>query len=71
MFDSARSDIKENEWLPFIQKFEGFNLCIARQFALRFDGCRAKVGDIQLEIDEEFISLAMGLPTTGQRWSKN
>jgi hypothetical protein len=26
---------------------------------------------VQLEIDEQFISLAIGLPATGQRWSKN
>jgi hypothetical protein len=38
---------------------------------MTFDGCRAKVGNIQLEIDEQFISLATGLPATGQRWSKN
>jgi hypothetical protein len=38
---------------------------------MTFDGCRAKVSDIQLEIDEQFISLAMGFPTTGQQWSKN
>jgi hypothetical protein len=66
MFDSARSDLEENGWLPFIQRFEGFNLCIARQFSMTFDGCRAKVGDIQLEIDEQFIGLATGLPATGQ-----
>jgi hypothetical protein len=71
IFDSARSDLEENGWLTFIQRFKGFNLCVARQFSLTFDGCRAKVGDIQLEIDEQFISLATGLPTTGQRWSKN
>ena len=71
MFDSARSDLEENGWLPCIQKFEGFNLCIARQFTMTFDGYRAKVGDVQLQIDEQFISLAMGLPATGQRWSKN
>jgi hypothetical protein len=52
MFDSARGDLEENGWLTFIQRFEGFNLCVAQQFALTFDGCRAKVGDIQLEIDE-------------------
>jgi hypothetical protein len=44
---------------------------VAQQFALTFDGCRAKVGDIQLEINEEFISSATGLPATGQRWFKN
>jgi hypothetical protein len=34
---------------------------VAQQFALTFDGCRAKVGDIQLEINEEFISSARSL----------
>jgi hypothetical protein len=71
MFNSAHSDLEEFGWLPFIQKFDGFNPCVARQFALTFDGCRAKVGDVQLEIEEQFLSLAMGLPATGQRWSKN
>jgi hypothetical protein len=71
MFDSAHSDLEEFGWLPFIQKFDGFNPCVARQFALTFDGCRDKVGDVQLEINEQFLSLATSLPTTGQRWSKN
>jgi hypothetical protein len=52
MFNSAHNDLEENGWLPFIQKIEGFNLCVARKFDLTFDGCRAKVGDVQLEIDE-------------------
>jgi hypothetical protein len=34
---------------------------------MTFDGCRAKVGDVQLQIDE----IAMGLPSTRKRWSKN
>jgi hypothetical protein len=38
---------------------------------MTFDGCRAKVGDVQLEIDEQFISLTMGLSTSGQCWFKN
>jgi hypothetical protein len=46
MFDSARNDLEDNGCLPFIQKFDGFNLCVARQFALTFDGFRAKVGDV-------------------------
>ena len=44
---------------------------MARQLALTFDGCRAKVGDVQLEINEQFISSATSLPATGQKWSKN
>jgi hypothetical protein len=55
----------------FIQIFEGFNLSVAQQFALTFDGCRAKVEDIQLEINEEFLSLAIELLAIGKRWFKN
>jgi hypothetical protein len=65
VFDSACADLEEFGWLSFIQKFDGFNLGIARQFALTFDGYRTKVGDVQLQIDEKFLILAMGLPITG------
>jgi hypothetical protein len=71
LFDNARKDLENNGWLVFIQRFEGFNLSVAQQFALTFDGCRAKVGDIQLELNEEFISSATGLAATGPRWFKN
>jgi hypothetical protein len=71
LFDNARKDLEDNRWLTFVQRFEGFNLVVAQQFTLNFDGCRAKVGDIQLEINEEFISSATGLSSTGQRWFKN
>jgi hypothetical protein len=71
MFDNAWKDLEANGWLTFVQKFEGFNLFVAQQFALTFDGCRAKVGDIQLEINEGFISSTTGLPATGQCWFKN
>jgi hypothetical protein len=71
LFDNARKDLENGGWLVFIQRFEGFNLSVAQQFTLTFDGCRAKVGDIQLELNEEFISSATGLAATGQRWFKN
>jgi hypothetical protein len=71
MFDGAYSDLEEFGWLPFIRKFDGYNTGVARQFALTFDGCRAKIGDVQLEINEQFLSLATSLPAVGQRWSKN
>ena len=46
LFDNARKDLENSGWLVFIQKFEGFNLVVAQQFSLTFDGCRTKVGDI-------------------------
>ena len=71
MFDGACRDLEKFRWLPFIRKFDGYNLSVARQFALSFDGCRAKVGDVQLEINEQFLNSATSLPVTGQKWSKN
>jgi hypothetical protein len=71
MFDGAYSDLENLGWLAFIRKFDGYNLTMAQQFALSFDGCRAKVGDVQLEITEQFLSLATSLPVTGQKWSKS
>jgi hypothetical protein len=70
-FDGAYSDLEEFGWLPFIRKFDGFNISVARQFALSFDGYRAKVGDLQLEITEQSLSLATSLPVKGQKWSKS
>jgi hypothetical protein len=70
-FSDACNDLEQNGWLAFIKKFDGFDLAVARQFALSFDGCRAKVGDVQLEITEGFLSMATGLPAKGQKWSKS
>jgi hypothetical protein len=70
MFDGAYSDLEKFGWLPFIKKFDGYNPIVAQQFALSFDGCRAKVGDVQLEINEQFLSSTTSLPVTGQKWSK-
>ena len=55
----------------FIQIFEGFNLSVAQQFTLTFDRFRAKVRDIHLELNEEFLSSATGLLAKGHRWFKN
>jgi hypothetical protein len=70
-FDGAYADLEEFGWLSFIQKFDGFNIPVARQFALSFDSCRAKIGDLQLEVTEHSLSLATGLPVKGEKWSKS
>jgi len=71
MFDGTYSDLEKFGWLPFIRKFDGYNPIVARQFALSFNGCQAKFGDVQLEINEQFLSSATSLPPTGQKWSKS
>jgi hypothetical protein len=71
LYDDVSEDLKSQGWEMFIKKFQGYNLQVAQEFSLTFDGCRVKVGDIQLEVTEEFLSEAIGLPLTGQKWFKN
>jgi hypothetical protein len=70
-FSGACSDLEKHRWLAFIRKFDGYDRTVARKFALSFDGCRAKAGDVHLEITEEFLSQATRLPVKGQNWSKS
>jgi hypothetical protein len=70
-FDGAYSDLEEFGWLAFIRKFDGYDITVSRQFALSFDGYRAKVGDVQLEVTEQSLSSATSLPVEGQKWSKS
>jgi hypothetical protein len=61
LYDDASEDLKSQGWIEFIKKFHGYNLQVAQKFSLSFDGFRAKVGDVQLEITKEFLSEAMVL----------
>jgi hypothetical protein len=49
-YDNAREDLERNGWHLFIEKFQGFNLHVAQEFSLTFDGCRENIGDVQLEV---------------------
>jgi hypothetical protein len=65
--DDVVEDLKGQGWDTFIKRFEGYNLCVAEEFSQTFYGYRAKVGDIQLEVTEDFLSEATGLPLTNQK----
>jgi hypothetical protein len=69
--DDAIEDLKSQGWDVFLKIFEGYNLQVAQAFAQTFDGCREKIGDTQLELTEGFVSEAIGLPSTGEKWFKN
>jgi hypothetical protein len=69
--DDVVDDLTVFRWVKFIQSFEGFNLEVAQAFAKTFDGARAKIGDLQLQVDEESIAEATGLSREGDHWFKN
>jgi hypothetical protein len=55
---------------PFLCKFWGYNDEVTLQFARGFDGKVARVGNIVMEVSEETLSYATGLPRIGERWFK-
>jgi hypothetical protein len=44
--DDAVEYLKVQGWDDFIKRFEGYNLCVAKEFAQTFDGQREKIGNI-------------------------
>jgi hypothetical protein len=43
-------------WLDFLRMFNGYNSQVTKYFALSFNGEYTKVGDIELQINEEMIA---------------
>jgi hypothetical protein len=46
LHDDVSEDLKNQGWDMFIKKFQGYNLQVAKEFTLTFDGYGEKVGDI-------------------------
>jgi hypothetical protein len=57
--------------MEFVKRLQtGYHQATAEAFAMTFDGSRARVGSVEIKVDEESIAAATGLPMTGQRWFK-
>jgi hypothetical protein len=69
--DDVVDDLTIFRWFKFIQSFEGFNLEDSQDFAQTFDGTRAKIGDLQLEVNDDSIAEAMRLSREGDHWFNN
>jgi hypothetical protein len=69
-YEATRDIFKQAGWELFLKKFDGYNDAITLQFSLHFEGGVAKVGELEFEVTEKFISEAIQLPTTGQIWTK-
>jgi hypothetical protein len=54
--DDTIDDLKAHGWDVFLKKFEGYNLQVVKHFSQTFDGFKANIGDIQLELTEDFMS---------------
>jgi hypothetical protein len=69
--DDVVDDLVIFRWVKFVQSFEVFNMEVAQYFSKTFDGARDKIGELQLQVDEETIVEATGLSQEEDRWYKN
>jgi len=49
---------------------EGYHQGIAEVFAKSYDGKKATVGSLEIEVDEATIASATGMPRSGHNWFK-
>jgi hypothetical protein len=56
--------------MAFCTKIQGFNIRLAEQFTLSFDGSRAVISDVIFQVTEETVSTAIEIPLCDERWSK-
>jgi hypothetical protein len=75
-YEASRDIFKQAGWEPFLKNFDGYNDAITLQFALHFEGGSAKVGELEFEVMEKFISEEIQLPPQARdgqrdiRWIK-
>ena len=66
----CREIVSRYGWLEFLRKFSAFNMAVSKAFAESFDGVLSHVGDVEVKLSEKFISQAICLPQTGEKWYK-
>jgi hypothetical protein len=54
----------------YCEKIQFFHQGVVEAFALTFDGAKAKVGTIKLQVNEAIVAAATKIPRTGERWFK-
>jgi hypothetical protein len=55
-------------WIDYVQKLQGYDDGISLQFTINIRGEKTIVADIQVEVTEEAVAEATGLPKIGERW---
>jgi hypothetical protein len=66
----AREVFQRVGCLSFFQNMKRGHPKVKRHFYIHFDGWKIKVGDLEFEVSEASISVATGIPITGEKWFK-
>jgi hypothetical protein len=66
----VRTSFEQFGCMDFCRKIQGFNMRLAKQFALSFDGFCAVISGVIFQVTEETMSTATEIPLHGERWFK-
>lgn len=61
---------RANQWLTFLEKFNGQIELTTREFASSFTGERAVVGNLSFRVSEDTIAQAIGINPEGENYFK-
>ena len=56
---------EKKQWVPFFEKFDGYNEKARWEFAHSFDGERATIGKFTFRLSEYILAQMIGLPQQG------
>jgi hypothetical protein len=66
----VRASFEQVRCMTFCRKIQGFNMKLAEQFTLRFDGSRAVIAGVIFQVTEETLSATTEIPSHIERWFK-
>jgi hypothetical protein len=67
---NVKASFEQVGCMLYCKKIQGYNVKLAKQFTLRFNGFRAVIARITFQVMEETLSTATKIPPHGERWSK-
>ena len=62
--------LREKQWLPFLEKFNGYNEEATKQFVFSFNGEKALIGNISFRISEDTIAQEIDINLEGGEYFK-
>jgi len=68
--DDCIAILREKQWLPFLEKFNGSNEEVTKQFSFTFNGEKALIGNFSFRILKDTIAQSLGISLDGEKYFK-
>jgi len=68
--DDCIEILREKQWLLFLEKFNGSNEEVTKQFAFTFNGEKALIGNFSFRVLEDTIAQSLGISPEGEKYFK-